>query len=176
MSTMAVGTFKFERNVQYRESMDKFEQEQILRFQKTDKYRATKNAGAPEAMLKNMAHSFIEEKKKELKPQLKFIKTFVPIFPWAYQNLSDPKALGDQYSMSLYGKKEMPANLENEKETLHKLAQIKFSIRGNRLLNYEETREKQKALQLAERRTFTDYLLELDFENIKTVWICRDQR
>lgn len=93
-----------------------------------------------------MAHCFIEERKQKLMPHLKHIKTFVPIFPWAYQNLSMGEALGDQYSMSLYGKKDMPATIDNERETLHKLAQIKFSIEGNRLLNYEETREKQIAL------------------------------
>jgi|TARA_B110000285_G_C15040671_1_gene571633 uncharacterized membrane protein (DUF106 family) len=80
----------------------------------TPKYRNYKNANTPEATLKSMAQSYIESARKELKPHLKFIKTYVPIFPWLYQNLGYGEHLGEQFSMSLFGEKELPASYEGE--------------------------------------------------------------
>ena len=52
---------------------------------------------------------------------------------------------------------------------------MKFSVKDNHLLKYEETRKNQIDLQNKEfkGKSFTDYLLELDFENIKTMWISK---
>jgi hypothetical protein len=74
----------------------------------------------------------------------------------------------------------MVKNQETGKsEKVHKLAQIKFSIIGDPLLKYEETRTSQLKLQqdsLSQRQNkFVDYLLELDFTNIKSVWINKGQ-
>ena len=89
-----------------------------------------------------MATQFIEEERKVLKPHLRFIKTFVPIFPSFYQNLDSGNAIGDHLNMMLYGEKELPANFENDSEKVHRVCQIKFSVKGNLLLDYEESREK----------------------------------
>lgn len=58
-------------------------------------------------------------------------------------------------------------------------------MQHNRLLKYEETREKQVQLQEDNRSRgeqigygrspFTDYLLELDFDNIKNLWISKSK-
>jgi hypothetical protein len=46
----------------------------------------------------------LENIKKELKPHLKYIKTFVPIFPWLYENLDIGSSLGRKKSLCLNGK------------------------------------------------------------------------
>jgi len=69
--------------------------------------------------------------------------------------------------------------VDHREELVHKLAQIKLSIHNNSLLKYEETREKQVQLQLDDAKTkrnpFSDYLCEINFDNIKTVWICKSK-
>jgi len=79
--------------------------------------------------------------------------------------------------LTLYGQQVIKVG--HREELVHKLAQIKLSIHNNSLLKYEETREKQVQLQLDEAKTkrnpFSDYLCEINFDNIKTVWICKSK-
>lgn len=49
--------------------------------------------------------------------------------------------------MKLMGSKDVPANFEHDQETLYRVCQIKFSVKDNKLLDYEETREREKTMQ-----------------------------
>jgi len=53
--------------------------------------------------LSNMCKAFIEKKRNELKPQMKYFKTFVPIFPLLYKSLDGGFLLGARKNMNLYG-------------------------------------------------------------------------
>lgn len=58
-----------------------------------------------------------------------------------------------------------------------KIAQLKFAVRDNVLLPLEETRHGQLELQQAfmrlNKRKFIDYLVEIDFMNVKRIWVAK---
>lgn len=84
--------------------------------------------------------------------------------------------MGDQKNLRLTGKT-IHKNQVKE-EVLHRRAQIKFSIQDNVLLKYEESRPSNFQFQQDHFRgkRFVEYVLELDFKNIKKMWISRDTR
>lgn len=84
--------------------------------------------------------------------------------------------MGDQKQLRLTGKT-IHKNQAQE-EVLHRRAQIKFSIQDNVLLKYEESRPSNFQFQQDHFRgkRFVEYVLELDFKNIKKMWISRDTR
>jgi len=129
------GTFKFSKNPNFYEDISKFEKEVADEF-----YEEHKNQfrNKDNFMLKN----YIERMKMEKKPHLKYIKTFVPVFPWLYNTLDNGFSLGPRKNMCLYGTQMIMNPVTKKEEKVHKIAQIKFSIHQNCLLKYEETRTK----------------------------------
>jgi len=84
----------------------------------------------------------------ERKPHLQYIKTFVPLFPWLYQTLNKGSELGNRKLLTLAGEQIVTKSSDpNDFELVHPKAQIKFSVRGDVLLKYEETRQKEVELQ-----------------------------
>ena len=78
--------------------------------------------------------------KLEVKPHIKYFKTFVPIFPWLYDNLDQGSYIGNKKMMQLSGSVDFKTD-QNTSERLHRRVQVKFSVIDNRLLKYEETRD-----------------------------------
>lgn len=166
------GTFKFVKNVHYANNIAEFESEMMEAYMNKNTQEIQSNT-----QRQLSAKQYIEKMKQEYKPHLKHLKTYVPIFPTLYENLEGGRQLSGRKSLSLYGIREIKG--ENGIESVHKSVQIKMSVHNNSLLKYEETRDKQLQLQLDDakirRSSFADYLLELDFDNIKSLWISKSK-
>lgn len=166
------GTFKFERNVHYTKNIAEFEGEMM----EAHMNQATQKTSSQTQRQLSAKHH-VEKMKQEYKPHLKHLKTYVPIFPTLYENLESGHKLAARKSLSLFGRRVI--KVENGEEAVHKLAQIKFAVHNNGLLKYEETRQNQLKLQLedakSKRMPFADYLLELNFDNIKSLWISKSK-
>ena len=91
---------------------------------------------------------FVDKQKAEFRPELKHTKTFVPIFPHLYDSLDNGFYLSKQNQRcSLFGTRNVKVQKDSESDPVdikvHKLTQIKFAVKDNNLLKYEETRKNQ---------------------------------
>ena len=94
-----------------------------------------------------------------------------------YDTLNKGKDLGDRKKAYLrdsqiFRKPDDP----DQYELVHPKLSIKFSIKGNKLLRFEESRheELKKQMQLRDVDKFSNYEITIDFKNLKHVWIMRD--
>ena len=94
---------------------------------------------ASKEILERAQAEYIAQKERELRPGLKYQKTFVGIFPFLYETLDAGEAIGVRKSLQLWGTAEHKTE-DGSTEPIHQGASIKFCIKDNKLLKYEETR------------------------------------
>ena len=98
----------------------------------------------------NKRMDFIERKRIEWQPHIKYFKKYVPIFPKLYQTLEEGKLVSSEALLECSGKiNRLPADAEyggKPKEYYRKL-QLRFKIRDNPLLKFEETRDSYLQMQ-----------------------------
>ena len=99
IDTFRAGTFKYERNINYTEEIQKFIEEQGEAYDRTNQADKKKYS---EKLYKNMREDYIKNEMAKRQPDLKYIKTYVPIFPFMYQTLDNGRAFKEQKSVDLY--------------------------------------------------------------------------
>lgn len=86
----------------------------------------------------------IQNELEDRKPHLQYIKTYVPIFPFMYQTLTKGQDLGDKKKVQLKDSHIMlKPNSSNQFELVYPKLQLQFSLRYNKLLKYEESRQEE---------------------------------
>lgn len=93
------------------------------------------------AVYNDMRKNYVESQIKERKADMQYLKTYVPIFPFMYQTLECGKQLGERKNACLRdGQIIMKSDDAEQYELVHTKLAVKFSIRNNQLLDYEESR------------------------------------
>lgn len=133
------GTFKFVKNQHFTDNIQEFENKIVQQLYNKiyPNHRKPANGVDPDYFKRE-----IQREKDTLKPHQKFNKTFIPIFPDLYENLhkNGVDFLGKQVRMNLFSNQTWTNPATKEDINIPKLGQIKFSIKDNVLLKYEETR------------------------------------
>lgn len=147
------GTFLYQRNPYYEENLTKFLQA------KEKQYERQKNR-----------HQRIADEVAELGVQIKHFRKFVPIFPYLYKTLDSGRKIGNRKSFMMF---------KDRRTDVFNKVDIRFLIRDNVLLPYEDSREKEKQLQAeyigSKPRPAGEYVLHLFFKNIKCIQVRKDK-
>ena len=113
------------------------------------------------------------------------------MFPYMYLNIDKGSELGREKKLQLNGK-QIYEPLRNQMDStihqanpqlIHNKIQFKISIRQDALLQYEETRSIELESQILMKNDilnknkdfFMDYLLNIEFSNIKKLWFQQNE-
>ena len=113
------------------------------------------------------------------------------MYPYMYLNIDKGSELGREKKLQLNGKQiyeplrnQMDSTTQNTNpQLIHNKIQFKFSIRQDALLQYEENRSLELESQILMKNDilnknkdfFVDYLLNIEFANIKKLWFQQNE-
>ena len=113
------------------------------------------------------------------------------MYPYMYLNIDKGSELGREKKLQLNGKQiyeplrnQMDStSLNTNPQLIHNKIQFKFSIRQDALLQYEENRSLELESQILMKNDilnknkdfFVDYLLNIEFANIKKLWFQQNE-
>ena len=137
---LRAGTFKFSRNKHYTPNMKDFEEKMIREFNRNQSYSNSHSMSQENLM--RLRQEYVQKKISEYRPHIKYQKTFVEIFPFLYDTLDAGANFGNRKSLQLIGKMDYKNPEDGSEEVIHQKASIKFCTKGNKLLKYEESRQK----------------------------------